>query len=89
VAAIKTLSAIGPAGCGWTRIGETMPLPHILDLAYLPALLRDHPAAVVPYLVGRDCFIARLYHQRTGYRQPDGHGLDATRRPNSWLSCAS
>jgi hypothetical protein len=33
------------------RIGENMPLPHILDLGYLPALLRDHPAAVVPYLV--------------------------------------
>jgi hypothetical protein len=58
------------------RIGENMTLPHILDLGYLPALLRDHPTAVVPYLVGRDCFIARLYHQRTGYWQPDGHGLD-------------
>ena len=59
------------------RIGENMTLPHILDLGYLPALLRDHPTAVVPYLVGRDCFIARLYHQRTGYWQPDGQGLDA------------
>jgi hypothetical protein len=45
------------------RIGENMTLPHILDLGYLPALLRDHPAAVVPYLVCRDHFIARLYHQ--------------------------
>ena len=58
------------------RIGENMTLPHILDLGYLPALLRDHPAAVVPYLVSRDNFIARLYHQRTGYWQPDGQGLD-------------
>ena len=58
------------------RIGENMPLPHILDRGYLPALLRDHPAAVVPYLVSRDNFIARLYHQRTGYWQPDGRGLD-------------
>jgi len=58
------------------RIGENMTLPHILDLVYLPALLRDHPSAVVPYLVCRDHFIARLYHQRTGYWQPDGHGLD-------------
>ncbi len=58
------------------RIGENMTLPHILDLSYLPGLLRDHPAAVVPYLVCRDHFIARLYHQRTGYWQPDGHGLD-------------
>jgi Alkyl sulfatase dimerisation len=30
----------------------------------------------VPYLVCRDHFIARLYHQRTGYWQPDGQGLD-------------
>ena len=58
------------------RIGENMPLPHILDLGYLPALLRDQAAAVVPYLVSRDDFIARLYHQRTGYWQPDGQGLD-------------
>src|SRR5580693_2819664 len=58
------------------RIGETMPLPDILDVGYLPALLRDHPAAVVPYLVTRDNFIARLYQQRTGYWQPDGQGLD-------------
>jgi glyoxylase-like metal-dependent hydrolase (beta-lactamase superfamily II) len=58
------------------RIGENMPLPHLLDIGYLPALLRDHPAAVVPYLVTRDNFIARLYHQHTGYWQPDGQGLD-------------
>src|SRR6266851_2083076 len=58
------------------KIGETMTLPHILDLGYLPAVLRDHPAAVVPYLIIRDDFIARLYHQRTGYWQPDGQGLD-------------
>jgi hypothetical protein len=53
-----------------------MSLPRILDAGYLPALLRDHPVAVVPYLVSRDEFIARLYHQRTGYWQPDGQGLD-------------
>jgi glyoxylase-like metal-dependent hydrolase (beta-lactamase superfamily II) len=58
------------------RIGENMPLPKMLDSGYLPALLRDHPAAVVPYLVSRDNFIARLYHQRVGYWQPDGQGLD-------------
>jgi glyoxylase-like metal-dependent hydrolase (beta-lactamase superfamily II) len=58
------------------RISEDMPLPHILDVGYLPVLLRDHPAAVVPYLLSRDDFIARLYHQRTGYWLPDGQGLD-------------
>jgi hypothetical protein len=39
-------------------------------------LLRDHPVAVVPYLVSRDVFIARLHHQSTGYWKPDGQGLD-------------
>jgi hypothetical protein len=53
-----------------------MPLADILDLVYLPAVLRDHPAAVVAYLVGRDCFIARLYHQRMGHWKPDGQGID-------------
>lgn len=50
-------------------------LPETLDRCYLPELLRDHPAAVVPYLVVRDNFAARLHHQRTGYWRPDGQGL--------------
>jgi glyoxylase-like metal-dependent hydrolase (beta-lactamase superfamily II) len=41
-----------------------------------PAVLREHPTAVVPYLVIRDHFTERLYHQRTGYWQPDGRGLE-------------
>jgi glyoxylase-like metal-dependent hydrolase (beta-lactamase superfamily II) len=52
------------------------PLPDILAAASLPGVLRDHPAAVVPYLVIRDHFTERLYHQRTGYWQPDGRGLE-------------
>jgi hypothetical protein len=63
-------------GFALARIAENEPLPHVLDFGYLPASLRDHPAAVVPYLVTRDNFIARLYHQRSGYWQPDGQGLD-------------
>ncbi len=51
-------------------------LPDILADASLPAVLRDHPTAVVPYLVIRDHFTERLYHQRTGYWQPDGQGLE-------------
>jgi glyoxylase-like metal-dependent hydrolase (beta-lactamase superfamily II) len=62
------------------RISENVTLPDILDLRYLPVVLRDHPAAVVPYLVSRDNFIARLHHQRTGYWRPDGHGLDPRSR---------
>jgi glyoxylase-like metal-dependent hydrolase (beta-lactamase superfamily II) len=56
------------------RDGRT--LPDILEQASLPAVLRDHPTAVVPYLVTRDHFTERLYHQRTGYWQPDLRGLE-------------
>jgi glyoxylase-like metal-dependent hydrolase (beta-lactamase superfamily II) len=58
------------------RIRENVPLPLILDDSYLPSSLEDHPAAALPYLVSRDCFISRLYHQRTGYWEPDGQGID-------------
>lgn len=58
------------------RIAENMTLPEILDLGYLPPGLRDQPAAVVPYIVTRDHFTERLYHQRTGYWQPDAQGLE-------------
>jgi len=57
-------------------IGRGRTLPDILAEASLPAVLRDHPAAVVPYLVIRDHFTERLYRQRTGYWQPDGQGLE-------------
>ena len=57
-------------------IGAGRPLPDILEQASLPDVLRDHPAAVVPYLVIRDHFTERLYHQRTGYWQPDGQALE-------------
>jgi glyoxylase-like metal-dependent hydrolase (beta-lactamase superfamily II) len=78
---IEAVAGLEPAlielhGFALARIGDNVPLPHILDFGYLPASLRDHPAAVVPYLVTRDNFIARLYHQRTGYWQADGQGLD-------------
>jgi glyoxylase-like metal-dependent hydrolase (beta-lactamase superfamily II) len=56
------------------RDGRT--LPDILQEASLPAVLREHPTAVVPYLVIRDHFTERLHHQRTGYWQPDLAGLE-------------
>ena len=56
------------------RDGRT--LPDILQEASLPSVLRDHPTAVVPYLVIRDHFTERLHHQRTGYWQPDLAGLE-------------
>jgi glyoxylase-like metal-dependent hydrolase (beta-lactamase superfamily II) len=51
-------------------------LPDILQEASLPAVLREHPTAVVPYLVIRDHFTQRLHHQNTGYWQPDLAGLE-------------
>jgi glyoxylase-like metal-dependent hydrolase (beta-lactamase superfamily II) len=56
------------------RRGQT--LPDIVAVASLPDVLRAHPAAVVPYLVTRDHFTERLYHQRTGYWQADGTGME-------------
>jgi glyoxylase-like metal-dependent hydrolase (beta-lactamase superfamily II) len=58
------------------RIHKNTPLALILDEAYLPTSLKDHPVSVLPYLISRDCFIARLYHQRTGYWEPDGQNID-------------
>ena len=63
------------------RGGRT--LPDILQQASLPAVLREHPTAVVPYLVIRDHFTERLYHQRTGYWQPDLRGLSRRPRPGT------
>jgi glyoxylase-like metal-dependent hydrolase (beta-lactamase superfamily II) len=57
-------------------IRDRRTLPDILEQASLPAVLREHPTAVVPYLVTRDHFTERLYHQHTGYWQPDLRGLE-------------
>jgi glyoxylase-like metal-dependent hydrolase (beta-lactamase superfamily II) len=57
-------------------IRDGLALPAILDGNHLPDVLRGHPSAVGPYLVIRDNFAARLYHQRTGYWLPDGQGLE-------------
>jgi hypothetical protein len=52
---------------------------------HLPAVLREHPAAVVPYLITRDNFIQRVHRQRTGYWQPDGEGI-AEFTPQEWAA---
>jgi glyoxylase-like metal-dependent hydrolase (beta-lactamase superfamily II) len=51
-------------------------LTDVLAAGVLPGVLRDHPAAVAPYLVIRQHFVQRLYHQHSGYWQPDGQGLE-------------
>ena len=57
-------------------IAHGLTLTALLKANVLPELLREHPAAVNPYLVTRDHFIQRLHHQHTGYWQPDGEGLE-------------
>jgi glyoxylase-like metal-dependent hydrolase (beta-lactamase superfamily II) len=56
------------------RSGQT--LAEVLDASQLPAALREHPVAVIPYLAISEHFVQRLYQQHSGYWQPDGQGLE-------------
>jgi hypothetical protein len=47
-----------------------------LERNHLPEVLRSHPSAVVPFVVMRDHFVKRLYHQRTGYWKWNGDGME-------------
>jgi glyoxylase-like metal-dependent hydrolase (beta-lactamase superfamily II) len=58
------------------RVAEGLTLAEILRLNHLPAVLKDHPAAVMPYLVTRDHFIQRVHRQRTGYWHARGDGVE-------------
>jgi glyoxylase-like metal-dependent hydrolase (beta-lactamase superfamily II) len=64
-------------------IGRGLPLVEVLHRNLLPASLREHPEGVFPYLVVRDNFVKRVYHQRTGYWKPDGEGMEAV-APAEW-----
>ena len=57
-------------------ISRGLTLTGLLKASVLPDVLREHPAAVGPYLAIRDHFVQRLYHQHSGYWQPDGQGLE-------------
>ena len=57
-------------------IGRELTLTRLLKASVLPEVLREHPAAVGPYLIIRDHFVQRLHHQHSGYWQPDGQGLE-------------
>jgi glyoxylase-like metal-dependent hydrolase (beta-lactamase superfamily II) len=57
-------------------IRDGVPLAELLARNYLPVGLRDHPDAVLPYLVMRDNLIKRVHHQRTGYWKVDGEGIE-------------
>ena len=79
-----TAQAIAPLGTALRELerhaGEAIrkgrPLAAILGDNLLPAILRSHPEAVMPYLLMRDQFVTRLQRQRTGYWQPDLQGLE-------------
>ncbi|GLX96953.1 MBL fold metallo-hydrolase [Herbidospora sp. NBRC 101105] len=71
LAALRELHAVVLAGVAAGR-----PLVELLDLDHLPETLRDHPAAITPYLVIRDGFLQRVHHQASGYWQPDGTGVE-------------
>jgi glyoxylase-like metal-dependent hydrolase (beta-lactamase superfamily II) len=57
-----------------TTNGRT--LVEILQLNHMPEVLRDHPAAVIPYVVTRDHFIQRVHRQQTGYWHFNGEGVE-------------
>jgi len=59
-----------------TAISAGRTLTDLLAENLLPEVLRQHPAAVGPYLVIRDHFLQRLHHQHTGYWQNDGQGIE-------------
>lgn len=68
-----------------TAVAEGRTLAEILHDNFLPASLREHPPSVLPYLVMRDNFVKRVYHQSTGYWKPDGEGMEML-APAEWAS---
>lgn len=57
-------------------IAEARPLADALHDSFVPASLRDSPAAAMPFAVTRDTFIQRTYRERSGYWSSDGTGID-------------
>jgi len=59
-----------------TAITSGKTLVEILQLNHMPQVLREHPSAVIPYVVTRDYFIQRVHQQRTGYWHYRGDGVE-------------
>jgi glyoxylase-like metal-dependent hydrolase (beta-lactamase superfamily II) len=59
-----------------TAITGGRTLAEILQLNHMPQLLRDHPCAVIPYVVTRDHFVQRVHRQQTGYWHFRGDGVE-------------
>jgi glyoxylase-like metal-dependent hydrolase (beta-lactamase superfamily II) len=68
-----------------TAIRDGRTLAEILHRNHLPGLLREHPAAVLPYLVIRENLIKRVHHQRTGYWKAGGEGVEHV-APAEWAA---
>lgn len=66
-------------------IAEGLTLAEILHRNHLPAVLREHPAAVTPFLATRDNFIQRVHRQNTGYWHARGDGVDIF-TPQEWAA---
>src|SRR5215475_7260611 len=66
-------------------VGDGRTLADILHDNILPVSLREHPTAVMPYLVMRDNFVKRVYHLSTGYWKPDGEGMEVL-APAEWAA---
>jgi len=60
-------------------------LVQILGRNVLPNVLQSNPAAVMPYLLLRENFVKRVYHQRSGYWKPDGEGIEVF-APDEWAA---
>src|SRR5215475_2754427 len=68
-----------------TAVVEGRTLVEILHENILPVSLREHPTAIMPYLVMRDNFVKRVYHLSTGYWKPDGEGMEVL-APAEWAA---
>ena len=66
-------------------IDDGATVAEMLQQNWLPATLRAHPVAAMPFLVIRDNFIQRVVHQRTGYWKPDGEGIEVV-SPQEWAA---
>jgi glyoxylase-like metal-dependent hydrolase (beta-lactamase superfamily II) len=66
-------------------LGGGKTLVQILHENILPTSLREHPDAVIPYLVMRENFVKRMYDQRTGYWKADGEGMELL-GPSEWAA---
>jgi glyoxylase-like metal-dependent hydrolase (beta-lactamase superfamily II) len=66
-------------------IADGLTLAEILQRNHLPAVLREHPAAITPFLATRDNFIQRVHRQNTGYWHSRGDGVDIF-TPEEWAA---